>query len=310
MASPQEFVLDEEAASTHNPPGWVTRCIEIPHKGKAPKHYGPQAYRFSAAMTLSVILPRRGWTLLKKTKNYAYLTPPSGVEPPFHISIKIPSDEECLNLAKRAYDRGFSWQVQLGEWLGLYLHERVQETREMWRDPTTGQMESRLHLSRAESSLHIGEWGVWETVVTGVGGSFKIGYQHETTTGVPTPAPPAQPKPLSDSSVFHEGTVRTVELTKYERNAAARRLCIAHYGPTCQVCGLNYERKYGPVAVDLIHVHHLTPLAAIGETYQVDPIRDLVPLCATCHHVAHARTPPYTPEELRDCIHSAKNDPK
>lgn len=307
MANRPEFVLDEAAASTHNPPGWVARYLEIPHQGKAPKHYGPQAYRFSAPMTLSVILPRRGWTLLKKTKNYAYFMPPPGVMPPFQITIMVPSEDECLNLAKRAYDRGFSWQAQLGEWLALYLHERPQESREMWRNPTTGQMESRLHVSSPQSSLHIGEWGVWEAVVTGVDGAFRIGYQHHTNIAIPPPTLPLQPPPPPESLSLLEGAVRTVELTRYERNPTARRLCIAHYGPTCQACGLNYEIKYGPIAVDLIHVHHLTPLAAIGDSYQVDPIRDLVPLCATCHHVVHAKTPPYTPEELRVCILAAKH---
>lgn len=97
--------------------------------------------------------------------------------------------------------------------------------------------------------------------------------------------------------------MRQVELTTYERNATARRLCIEHYGPTCQACGLSYEEKYGSIGADLIHVHHVTPLAEIGEAYQVDPVRDLIPLCATCHHVAHRRNPPYTVGEIRSAIH-------
>ncbi|MDF2413708.1 hypothetical protein GWQ22_09620 [Aeromonas sp. 1HA1] len=27
-------------------------------------------------------------------------------------------------------------------------------------------------------------------------------------------------------------------------------------------------------------------MSTIGETYEVDPIRDLIPLCATCHHIS------------------------
>lgn len=304
MDSNEEFSLDEVAASNHNPPGWARRDIEITHRGKAPKHYGPRAYRFSAPMTLSVILPKRGWTLLKQTKNYAYLIPPTGANPPFTITISVPTEAECINLARRAYQRGFSWQAQLGEWPALYLHERRLETTEMWRNQTTGDMDSRLHVSPPESRLHIGEWGVWEAVVTGVGGTFKAGYRFQQPASPHPQAQPPAPPPLPDDPALFEGAVRTVELTQYERNAAARRLCLAHFGPTCQVCGLNYERKYGHIGADLIHVHHLTPLAAIGDSYQVDPLRDLIPLCATCHHVAHARVPPYTPEEIRASIRS------
>ncbi|AYR22043.1 restriction endonuclease [Alcaligenes faecalis] len=103
-------------------------------------------------------------------------------------------------------------------------------------------------------------------------------------------------------STLSEGASTTVELTLYERNATARKRCIAHYGPTCQACGLNYEDKYGAIGADLIQVHHITPLSAIGEAYQVDPIRDLIPLCATCHHVVHRRDPPYSVAEMRAAI--------
>jgi 5-methylcytosine-specific restriction protein A len=52
-------------------------------------------------------------------------------------------------------------------------------------------------------------------------------------------------------------------------------------------------------------VHHLTSLAEIGEAYEVDLIRDLVPRCATCHHVVHSQVPPYSVEEIRKAIQEA-----
>lgn len=60
------WVLDEAAASSHTPIGWSIQTIEIKPRGKAPAHHGLHTYRFGAAETLSVILPRRGWTLVKK----------------------------------------------------------------------------------------------------------------------------------------------------------------------------------------------------------------------------------------------------
>jgi 5-methylcytosine-specific restriction protein A len=101
---------------------------------------------------------------------------------------------------------------------------------------------------------------------------------------------------------LQEGSAKTVELTTYERNPAARRACIAYYGPTCQACGMNYEDKYGAIGADAIHVHHVTPLSAIGEEYQVNPVRDLIPLCANCHHVVHRRNPPYSIADIKSAI--------
>lgn len=184
----------------------------------------------------------------------------------------------------------------LGEWPAWYLHERNTDMREMWRDPTTGEMVSRLHKNPPKSSLSIGEWGVWNIEVTGVAGEFAIG-------PLPPSLVPAQTTGgTANESILSEGALKTVELTVYERNATARRLCIAHHGPTCQACGLSYEDKYGAIAADLIHVHHVTPLSVIGEAYQVDPVRDLIPLCATCHHVVHRRCPPYSVAEIRAAI--------
>lgn len=91
------FEFDEPASQSHTPPNWSIETLEIKPSGKAPKRYGPNAYRFAAALTLSVILPRRGWTLVKKAKNYVYLIPPAdNLRPPFLISIADPTADECL----------------------------------------------------------------------------------------------------------------------------------------------------------------------------------------------------------------------
>lgn len=292
----EEFHLDEAATETHYPPDWTVEKVELQPSGKTPKKYGKGVYRFSAAMTLSVILPRRGWKLVKETKNYAYLKPPEGCEgPPFQISIAVPTEREFLAIAARAYERGQSWFAQLGEWPAWYHHERNQDMREMWRDAATGEMVSKLHKNPPQSCLTIGQWGVWEMQASAEGGEFVFSggaAGQELQVGL------------------WEGEPRPVELTRYERSPAARRKCIAHFGPTCQACGLNYEQKYGAVGAGLIHVHHIVPVSTVGEGYEVDPVRDLVPLCATCHHVVHSCKPPLSVEEVRGAIgdHSGGGD--
>lgn len=104
-----------------------------------------------------------------------------------------------------------------------------------------------------------------------------------------------------------EGASFTVQVSAFERNPVARQKCISHYGNSCSVCGFNFGVTYGSSAEGYIHVHHLKPLASIGEEYVIDPIKDLRPVCANCHAVIHLRQPPYSIEEMKGVLHSDSN---
>ncbi|MEZ8157169.1 HNH endonuclease [Vibrio splendidus] len=90
---------------------------------------------------------------------------------------------------------------------------------------------------------------------------------------------------------FTEGAVKQVTINAYERNPKARAACIAKHGTICQVCDLNFESKYGKIGKGFIHVHHKVDLATISESYQVDPINDLIPVCPNCHAMLHTEKP-------------------
>ncbi len=107
------------------------------------------------------------------------------------------------------------------------------------------------------------------------------------------------PEEIPISEKFQEGTVQKRLLDVYERNPKARRECIAHYGARCQICEFDFYKKYGEIGKGLIHVHHLKPLSEVRRGYEVDPIRDLLPVCPNCHAVLHNRTPPFTVEEIK-----------
>jgi hypothetical protein len=92
---------------------------------------------------------------------------------------------------------------------------------------------------------------------------------------------------VPSGSVYSEGSVQRILINRYERDSCARDECIRHYGTTCFVCGFDFGAAYGPVAEGYIHVHHLRPLAEIGEEYKVDPVQDLRPVCPNCHAVLH-----------------------
>ncbi len=104
---------------------------------------------------------------------------------------------------------------------------------------------------------------------------------------------------------FTEGSIKQVTVNAYERNPKARAACIEKYGAICQACDFNFETKYGEIGKGFIHVHHKIDLATIGESYQVDPINDLIPVCPNCHAMLHTETPAMSIGKLKQIIDSA-----
>lgn len=110
------------------------------------------------------------------------------------------------------------------------------------------------------------------------------------------------PKESLDNSILLEGSTRQTIETTYERNPEARRRCIAHFGTTCTVCGMDFETVYGPLAKGLIHVHHLNPISEIGSEYEIDPISDMRPVCPNCHSVIHLGGDTRSVEEVKELL--------
>lgn len=88
---------------------------------------------------------------------------------------------------------------------------------------------------------------------------------------------------------FTEGQLVKTTLSKYERNAKARAACLAANGTACKVCGLDFEKEYGPEFAGKIEVHHIIPISEIGKEYVIDPVKDLVPVCPNCHTALHSK---------------------
>jgi hypothetical protein len=113
---------------------------------------------------------------------------------------------------------------------------------------------------------------------------------------------------LNSTRELTEGALENVLATRYERNPEARRLCLAHHGSACCTCGLQMGKMYGPLGEGYVHVHHKVPLSAIGQHYQVDPIRDLIPVCPNCHAMLHRTTVPMDIEVLAEIIRARRGD--
>ncbi len=115
------------------------------------------------------------------------------------------------------------------------------------------------------------------------------------------------PEEICPDEVFKEGASRTVIVNQYERSAAARSKCLEHHGYKCAVCSFDFENTYGEIGKSYIHVHHTVPISEIGGEYELDPIKDLIPVCPNCHAMIHITRPALNIEQLRNHIKNHRN---
>jgi hypothetical protein len=110
----------------------------------------------------------------------------------------------------------------------------------------------------------------------------------------------------SDFTGEIEGAIKRGEFSWRERSRKNRAACLAEQGFSCGICGQNMADVYGEVAKTLIHVHHIIPVGSLLNPMAFDPRNDLIPLCPNCHYAAHVKSPPFTPDELRQLINNQK----
>lgn len=104
---------------------------------------------------------------------------------------------------------------------------------------------------------------------------------------------------------YTEGTSHNISVTSYERNDKARMACLSHFGYTCQICGINFEEKYGNVGKDFIHVHHKNFISTMGgQEHEINPLTDLIPVCPNCHAMLHRKIDGayLSPYELKEIL--------
>ena len=101
------------------------------------------------------------------------------------------------------------------------------------------------------------------------------------------------------ASILIEGALLRITVNRYERDPVARQKCIDHYGTACVACGFDFEKRYGAIGARFIHVHHLVDIASIGGRYQVDPVKDLRPVCPNCHAMLHQERSSMSIENLK-----------
>jgi len=121
----------------------------------------------------------------------------------------------------------------------------------------------------------------------------------------------------NDEQKYFEGDIKTKvkEVSTAKRNILARKKCLEYYFPndqnySCILCGFNFKNAYGVYGETFIEVHHIeshTIKSKIKGRHEIDPIKDLIPVCSNCHSIIHREKPAMTIEKIKEIISSNKN---
>jgi predicted HNH restriction endonuclease len=209
-----------------------------------------------------------------------------------------PSDREIVSAI--LYSPGHSASaVQLKALLGLKSIVQA--------NAAIGRLGKKIfgELGEHPAGLETGTFQWWSVAALG-SASESVGFvwslREEVVSGLIAAGYPvagaALPEEI-DSTKLVEGAFRQIAVNAYERNPVARQRCLAAYGTACVVCGFDFGKVYGSDAEGFIHVHHIIPISSIGSSYEVDPIKDLRPVCPNCHAFIHMFDPPKTIEQAR-----------
>ena len=177
----------------------------------------------------------------------------------------------------------------LDEVQGYGGNRRKWENKVQW---ARNSLAKKGYLSRPKNGDQHGLWTLTDSRMNAA----------KTLPPLTRPAAPVYPDEVSDT--VNEGARRSVLVNVYERSEQARQKCIAQYGYACVICDFDFYKRYGQRGDRFIHVHHLTPISAIGHEYKLDPLRDLRPVCPNCHAMLHKSDPPCSIEELREILNN------
>lgn len=286
--------------------------------------YGTTRDGYKTGIGTALVLQQCGWTITKKTREYRFLQPPEGQKAGKTIDVNViaPTDDEIMAVAEklhRSAEPGSRVLESLSGWPVLYTPAHVQRETIQEIDPFTGDKvgQSKSRDQPAHAVCRIGHAMIWEAEVrwdqngTPILSKFpsrEVSAFHPglfdsiaalgAMIGHSSMRLPEEVEP----GTYPEGAIERIVVNAYERSASARAACIAHYGTRCRACEVDLGEVYGDIGEGFIHVHHLKPLAEIGQDYDVDPIQDLRPVCPNCHAMLHRTDPPMSIDGLHSRI--------
>lgn len=104
-----------------------------------------------------------------------------------------------------------------------------------------------------------------------------------------------------------EGLRKEVSFFRRSRNRTIRNECAKKYNYKCCVCGMEFEKVYGPRGHEFIEVHHIKPLASYEGEHDI-PLADLRALCSNCHSIVHHGDKLMDVERLKEEYDKRKNN--
>jgi predicted HNH restriction endonuclease len=119
-----------------------------------------------------------------------------------------------------------------------------------------------------------------------------------------------------DEKKYFEGKInsKVKNIFTIKRNAFARIKCLEYHFPDnknykCVLCGFDFVKQYGSYGEKFIEVHHLeshtTKSKSKGE-HEIDPIKELIPICSNCHSIIHREKPAVSIERMKEIIRNNK----
>jgi len=115
-----------------------------------------------------------------------------------------------------------------------------------------------------------------------------------------------------DEKEFIEGRVLYKQHILRERNrilvkkAKEEFKCI-HNKLFCEVCGFDFEDKYGIIGKDFIEAHHILPVSSMGVINKTKTT-DLIMVCSNCHRMIHRKRPWINKDSLAFLVYKKPND--
>lgn len=100
-----------------------------------------------------------------------------------------------------------------------------------------------------------------------------------------------------ENMLISEGKRRTVKSKVRNRSQRLREKAIEYFTQdgviVCQICGFDFNKKYGDIGKGFIEIHHKKPVYHYEKSdfikFLGDALENLSPLCSNCHRMVHRR---------------------
>lgn len=111
---------------------------------------------------------------------------------------------------------------------------------------------------------------------------------------------------------FPEGKEKFIKHLSYERRPLVIAIAKENFKEAndgqifCEICGFNFEEKYGEHGKGFIEGHHILPVSEMGETHHTTP-DEIIMVCSNCHRMLHRKRPWITKDKLKSLLKQKSN---